>query len=117
MRRGFKIIFSLLLVCLLLWGGKSLLSSGYRFFQEMLYPVRYEEIVGKEANEYDLDPALVYAVIRAESSFREEVVSNKGAYGLMQITEPTFEWLQMNGCKRRCRIVRHIQWRICTVLK
>lgn len=94
MRRGFKIIFSLLLVCLLLWGGKSLLSSGYRFFQEMLYPVRYEEIVGKEANEYDLDPALVYAVIRAESSFRKEVVSNKGAYGLMQITEPTFEWLQ-----------------------
>lgn len=94
MRKLCKALLSLVLVILLVWGGKSLLTTGFRFFQETLYPVRYEEIVGREADRYHLDPALVYAVIRAESSFRPKAVSGKGAYGLMQITEPTFEWLQ-----------------------
>ncbi len=94
MRKLCKLVFSLALVCLLLWGGKSLLSSGYRFFQKMLYPIKYEEIVGREAAANHVDPALVFAVIRAESSFRPDAKSGKDAYGLMQITEPTFEWLQ-----------------------
>lgn len=94
MRRLIKIVLSLALAALVLWGGSLALKSGWRFFQGMLYPVPYEEIVGEQAEAYGLDPALVYAVMRAESSFRPEAVSNKGAYGLMQITEPTFEWLQ-----------------------
>lgn len=94
MQKIWKALLSLALVILLFFGGKFLLTEGVRFFQETLYPVRYEEIVGQEAEKYHLDPALIYAVIRAESSFRPEAVSGKGAYGLMQITEPTFEWLQ-----------------------
>ena len=94
MRRFIKTAFLLAMVCLILWGGVKLLKVGYRFFQEMIYPVKYEDIVGKEASEYNLDPAMVYAVIRAESSFRPSAVSSKGAHGLMQITEPTFDWLQ-----------------------
>ena len=61
-----------------------------------LYPVRYAEEVLAAAETYELDPALLFAVIRAESSFRPEAVSPAGAVGLMQLTEETFndicEW-------------------------
>ena len=56
--------------------------------------MRYEDIVTREAEKYDIDPALVYGVIRSESSFRPEVVSHAGAVGLMQLTPETFDWLQ-----------------------
>ncbi len=94
MRKLWKRLLALALVCLVLWGGKTLIGAGYRLFLEAMYPIRYEEIVGEEAGKYNLDPVLVFSVIRAESRFRPEAVSGKGAYGLMQITEPTFEWLQ-----------------------
>jgi soluble lytic murein transglycosylase-like protein len=41
------------------------------------------------AKRYHLDPALLRAVIKAESDFRQHVVSKKGAVGLMQLTPDT----------------------------
>jgi soluble lytic murein transglycosylase-like protein len=41
------------------------------------------------AKRYRLDPALLRAVIKTESDFRQHVVSHKGAVGLMQITPDT----------------------------
>ncbi len=41
------------------------------------------------AKRYRLDPALLHAVIKAESGFRQHVVSRKGAVGLMQLTPDT----------------------------
>ena len=41
--------------------------------------------IQKESRKYSLDPLLVLAVIRVESSFRHQAVSRKGARGLMQI--------------------------------
>ena len=38
------------------------------------------------AKRYRLDPALLQAVIKTESDFRQHVVSRKGAIGLMQLT-------------------------------
>lgn len=58
------------------------------------YPVKYEEIVEKEAKAFDLDKELVYAVIRTESGFDESAVSPAGAKGLMQLTEDSFLWMQ-----------------------
>lgn len=58
------------------------------------YPQKYSELVEKYANEYDLEPALVYAVIRTESGFNPDAESNVGACGIMQMMPSSFEWLQ-----------------------
>lgn len=63
-------------------------------FQKSLYPIKYESYVEKAAKEYNVDICLVYGVIRNESNFDPEVVSNAGAIGLMQIMPDTFTWLQ-----------------------
>lgn len=47
------------------------------------------------ARRYRLDPALLRAVIRAESDFRQHVVSRKGAVGLMQLTPDTAATLRV----------------------
>jgi hypothetical protein len=45
----------------------------------------YEEIIQEAAAEYDLDPALIRAVMQAESAFHPYAVSRAGAEGLMQL--------------------------------
>ena len=45
----------------------------------------YDDIIADAAAEYDLDPALIRAVMRAESAFNPLVVSPAGAQGLMQL--------------------------------
>ena len=57
------------------------------------YPMRMVDEIREYADEYDLDPARVAAVIYCESSFRTEAVSEVGARGLMQIMPTTGEWL------------------------
>lgn len=47
------------------------------------------------AKRYRLDPALLHAVIKAESDFRQHVVSRKGAIGLMQLTPDTAATLRV----------------------
>ncbi len=56
---------------------------------KLLYP---DEILAC-ADEFSLDPCLVAAVIQTESSNRAQVVSPKGAIGLMQIMPSTGEWI------------------------
>jgi soluble lytic murein transglycosylase-like protein len=46
-------------------------------------------MIDRLANEKGLDPALVHAVIRAESDYRPDAVSPKGAIGLMQVMPAT----------------------------
>jgi len=48
------------------------------------------------AKKYRLDPALLRAVIKTESDFRQHAVSRKGAIGLMQLTPATAATLRVN---------------------
>lgn len=45
----------------------------------------YEEIVQEAAQRYDIDPALIRAVMQTESAFHPYAVSRAGAEGLMQL--------------------------------
>jgi soluble lytic murein transglycosylase len=59
------------------------------FVQHLRYPLRYEEIVRGHAANYDLDPALLAAVIYTESRFDAKARSSAGAIGLMQLLPAT----------------------------
>ncbi len=58
--------------------------------QEITLPLRHDDIIRQQAADKDLDPALISAVIYAESRFRDQE-SHAGARGLMQITPQTAE--------------------------
>lgn len=53
------------------------------------YPRPYSEEVKKSG----VSPSLVYAVMKAESGFREDAVSRAGAVGLMQLKPATAEFI------------------------
>jgi soluble lytic murein transglycosylase len=55
-----------------------------------VYPEGYKEYVTKHAEEYNIDPLLIYSIIKAESNFKSDVKSssdavrlnaNNGSYG------------------------------------
>ena len=50
---------------------------------------KYGDLVVQAAQEHDIDPNLVHAVIRAESNYDPKAVSHKGAQGLMQLMPST----------------------------
>src|SRR3954471_16367720 len=56
--------------------------------REITLPLHHEDIIRQQAAQKDLDPALIAAVIYAESHFRDQT-SHAGARGLMQITPET----------------------------
>ena len=49
----------------------------------------FQPIVLKAANRYNVDPAMVMAIIMAESSYNPKAISKKGAKGLMQLMPTT----------------------------
>ena len=57
---------------------------------------QYDPLVKKHARRYGFDWRLITAQIKAESSFRSDVVSSAGAVGLMQIMPSTSKWLGVN---------------------
>ena len=69
-----------------------LLAAVSFFALRWLYPRQYSPLVQKYADQYGIDRNLVYAIIKCESNFDEKALSRAGAFGLMQITEATYEW-------------------------
>ncbi len=77
-------IFSLILLCFLV------ILVGLSQFRASN---KYKNVIFKYADYYNLDRNLVFSIIKAESNFNPRAVSEKGAYGLMQITQPTFDYV------------------------
>jgi soluble lytic murein transglycosylase len=63
--------------------------SFHHAVREIALPLRHEDIIRQQARDKGLDPALIAAVIYAESRFRDGQTSAAGAQGLMQITPAT----------------------------
>ena len=51
--------------------------------------MQYANVIERAAYKHGLDPALLHAVIQAESSYNPGAVSNKGAMGMMQLMPGT----------------------------
>lgn len=62
---------------------------------------KYEQLLNQAADEYQLDPALLKAVMAAESGFNPQAVSPKGAIGLMQLMPATAERFGLQGDRKR----------------
>lgn len=86
-----KLISLLLILFVIL--GIIIVNMG-RLVVETIYPRQYDELVEENASAFDIDEALLYAVIKTESGFDKDAVSSVGAKGLTQITPDTFIWLQ-----------------------
>lgn len=78
------------------WAATELVESGRLHNQPVLpyvleaaYPRPYPDAVRAAAERYGVEPALVYAVMKKESNFREDAVSPSGAVGLMQLMPAT----------------------------
>jgi soluble lytic murein transglycosylase len=66
------------------------------WWERLWYPLRYEQIVRGHARNYDLDPALLAAVIYQESKFKANARSSSGAIGLMQLLPDTAKGIALH---------------------
>jgi len=66
------------------------------WWERLWYPLHYEQIVRGHARHYELDPALVAAVIYQESKFKANARSKSGAIGLMQLLPDTAKGIALH---------------------
>ncbi len=81
--RVFEIIISILLCVILI----------FLIFANCSKTKKYLSVVRITSAKFSVETSLILAVIKVESNFNEKAVSNKGALGLMQVTENTFEYV------------------------
>lgn len=66
----------------------------------VFYPEPHRDLVINAAYQNDIDPYLVFAIIRAESKYQTAAESPLGAKGLMQIMPETGAWIaEQQGIK------------------
>lgn len=72
------------------------LTDAPSYFNHIRFGIFYRDIVTPAAIEHNIDPLLLFSIIRQESLFDASITSSAGARGLMQITEPTGEYIAAN---------------------
>jgi peptidoglycan lytic transglycosylase len=90
-------------VALLGLGFATLQSAKPGWWERLWYPLRYEQIVRGHARNYQLDPALLAAVIYQESKFKADARSTSGAIGLMQLLPATAQGIAVHTGGTRFR--------------
>lgn len=74
------------------WNGKSIyLCNNEDLFNKLTlrFPLTYKNIIYQNATKFNIPVPLIYAIIRQESAFFEEIQSSAGARGLMQLMPNT----------------------------
>ncbi len=66
------------------------------WYAKLRYPLAYEHLIVGHARNYELDPALVAAVIYRESKFDPSARSRSGAIGLMQLLPDTAQGIAVH---------------------
>ena len=85
-------IAAIVLVALAIAAGFGI-QQLYFAIQENSYPTAYSEYVNRYSEKYNVPKDVIYAIIKTESNFRYDAVSNRGAHGLMQLMPGTYEWM------------------------
>ena len=107
----------------LLLAAITLLNRGSDTVMNTAYPRKYDEYVTYYAGKYQIDPYILYSIIRTESNFNPQAESNVGARGLMQITGHTFYSVQnrifYNRLHGKCRdfMIEQFRWNYIIILK
>jgi len=83
-----------------------------------IFHSKYDRVIVDAAKKYDVDAALISAVIKAESDFNPRDISGKGARGLMQLMPATAERFGVtDSFNARANIrggVRYLRWLLDT---
>ena len=66
------------------------------FFPKGIDIRQYDKIIVQAASKFNLDVALIKAVIKAESNFNHKAVSCAGAKGLMQLMPQTASYMKVD---------------------
>ncbi len=93
-RRGRVLRFVLLIAAI--GGVAAFVMSRIDFgetIKEVTLPLRHDDIIIQQAERFDLDAALIAAIINQESGFVDQT-SSAGARGLMQITPDTADTIE-----------------------
>ena len=72
------------------------LTEAPEYFNHIRFGIFYRDIVVPAAVENDLDPLLLFSIIRQESLFDASITSSAGARGLMQVTPDTGDYIVAN---------------------
>jgi soluble lytic murein transglycosylase len=67
------------------------------FIQRLFHPIFFADLIFAEAEQYEVDPALLLAIMRQESLFEQSAESIAGARGLMQVMPTTGEYVVDRG--------------------
>ena len=95
----------MLVLAALAGGGFLLLERTMpNWYARLRYPLQYDAIVVGHARNYDLDPALLAAVIYRESKFDAQAKSKSGAIGLMQLLPSTAKGIALHTGGTRFRV-------------
>lgn len=86
----------LALVVALAGSAVALERSQPAWYAKLRYPLTYEHVIVGHARNYELDPALLAAVIYRESKFDPSAESSSGAIGLMQLLPSTAQGIATN---------------------
>lgn len=85
MRKLFKFVFSVFLIAVVTY-----------FVAKNTYKIEYLDIIEQECEKYNIDKVEILSIIKAESNFKSDAVSEKNAIGLMQLTLDTAIWCAKN---------------------